>query len=183
MHRQFGSRCQLIYCVAHRLAEIVQLLSVHSPVEGPTDIGAEQSDLDVIRFVDHRVLLCVSPENLPAYEERTSRTLIMVRRMVTVPKTALAGVMLEISFARFRASMAILSEERTASRPFGRWDLVAIVGTRDSWEKAVGAQAGRKSPDPAVSTRPPRRSSVTTPAKTESTGCFTVAGVVVLVHH
>ena len=44
----------------------------------------------------------------------------MVRRMLTEPKTALAGVMLESSFARFRASIAIFSEERTASRPFGR---------------------------------------------------------------
>ena len=53
------------------LAEIVQLLSVHSPVEGPTDIGAEQSDFDVIHFVDHRVLLFVSPEHFIAEEVRT----------------------------------------------------------------------------------------------------------------
>ena len=67
--------------------------------------------------------------------------------MVTVPKTALAGVTLESSLARFRASMAIFGEERTASRPFGRWDLVVIVKTKGSWEKAVGAQVWRKTPD------------------------------------
>ena len=39
----------------------------------------------------------------------------MVRRMATEPKTALAGVILETSFARFRPSMAVVSEERTSS--------------------------------------------------------------------
>ena len=61
----------------------------------------------------------------------------MVRRIVTVPKTALAGVMLEISLARLRASMAIFSEERMASRPFGRWDSVVIVEVQGSCEKAA----------------------------------------------
>ena len=60
----------------------------------------------------------------------------MVRRMATEPKTALAGVMLESSLARFRASMAIFREERAESRPFGRWDLVAIVEIQRSGEKA-----------------------------------------------
>ena len=61
MYRCLGSRRQLIYRIAHRLAEVPQLLSVHPPVEGPTDIGAEQSDLDVIRFVDYRVLAAREP--------------------------------------------------------------------------------------------------------------------------
>jgi len=54
--------------------------------------------------------------------------------MLTVPKTALAGVMLETSFARFRASIAMFSEERAPSRPFGCWDLVAIIDVQGSWE-------------------------------------------------
>ena len=39
----------------------------------------------------------------------------------------MAGVMLEISFARFRASIATFSKERAPSRPCGSWEFVAIV--------------------------------------------------------
>ena len=46
---------------------------------------------------------------------------------MTDPKTALAGVMLEISFARFEASIATFSEERTPPRPFGRCDLISMT--------------------------------------------------------
>ena len=51
----------------------------------------------------------------------------MVSRTLTEPKTAFAGVMLEISFARFRTSMATFNVERTLRRPFGRWEIVSIV--------------------------------------------------------
>jgi len=44
----------------------------------------------------------------------------MVRRILTEPKTALAGVILETSFARFMVSMATFNEESVPSRPFGR---------------------------------------------------------------
>ena len=37
----------------------------------------------------------------------------VVRRTLTAAKAAVAGVMLEASFARFTASMAAFSEERT----------------------------------------------------------------------
>ena len=37
---RFNSRRQLIYRIAHGLAEVVEFLSIHSPVEGFTDIGA-----------------------------------------------------------------------------------------------------------------------------------------------
>ena len=39
--RSFNARRQLIYRIAHGLAEITQLLSIHPSVEGLTDIGAE----------------------------------------------------------------------------------------------------------------------------------------------
>jgi len=52
--------------------------------------------------------------------------LIIVRRILTEPKAALAGVTLETSFARFTASMATFNEERIPSRSFGRLDLVSI---------------------------------------------------------
>ena len=60
-------------------------------------------------------------------EKRRKRTLIIVRRMLTVPKTALAGVILETSFARFIAPTAVSKEERTPSRRFDRWGFVTIV--------------------------------------------------------
>ena len=39
MHRQFNPRRQLVYRIAHGLAEVVQFLAIHSPVKGSTDIG------------------------------------------------------------------------------------------------------------------------------------------------
>jgi len=54
-----------------------------------------------------------------------------------VPKTALAGVILEIFSARFVASMAAFKEEIEPSRPFGRWDLVVMVEAQGSCKKAV----------------------------------------------
>ena len=40
VHRRFNSPCQLVYRVTHRLIEIFQFLSIHSPVEGSADICA-----------------------------------------------------------------------------------------------------------------------------------------------
>ena len=36
----FNSRRQLTYRIAHGLAEVVQFLSVHSPIKGSTDVSA-----------------------------------------------------------------------------------------------------------------------------------------------
>jgi hypothetical protein len=63
-------------------------------------------------------------------------TLTTVKVTLTELKTAFAGVTLEISFARFRPSMARFNAERVPSRPLGWWELVAIEAC-DSWEKAV----------------------------------------------
>jgi len=69
--------------------------------------------------------------------EKGERTLTMVRTTLTEPKTALAGVMLEISFARFMASMAAFNGEIAPSRRSGRLDVVAMVEARGSCEGAV----------------------------------------------
>ena len=74
--------------------------------------------------------------------------MIIVRRMATEPKTALAGVMLEISLARFRPSMAMFSEERTPSRPLGCWDLSVMVETQGGWGEAVWCEGCEKKPEP-----------------------------------
>ena len=39
--RRLDSRSQLVYRIAHRLAEVTKFLSIHSPVQGLTDIGTE----------------------------------------------------------------------------------------------------------------------------------------------
>jgi len=122
---RLNSRRQLIYCIVHRLAEIIQPLSIHSPIEGFTDISTGQPELDVVLFTDHRVLVMCEPGT--SHRRRRKLTRIIVRRTPTEPNTALAGVMLESSFARFKPSMATSSEERTPSRPFGRWDLSTMV--------------------------------------------------------
>lgn len=65
----------------------------------------------------------------------------MPRRTLAEPKTAFAGVTLEISFARFRTSIAPFKKERVLSRPFRGGELVAIVGVvvgrEECGEKAV----------------------------------------------
>ena len=65
---------------------------------------------------------------------REKRTLIVARRTLTVPKTALAGVVFEASFARFRTSMAAFNEDVTLSLPFDFEDFGAIAGLCVSWE-------------------------------------------------
>ena len=62
---------------------------------------------------------------------------MITRRTVTVAKTALAGVMLDIFSARLVASMAAFNEEIAPSLPFG-WESMAMVETRGRWEKVVG---------------------------------------------
>ena len=62
----------------------------------------------------------------------------MVRRIATDPKTAFAGVALEISFARLSASMATFKVERTGpSFSFSCWDLSVMAetqgGTNETW--------------------------------------------------
>ena len=52
---------------------------------------------------------------------------MIVMIMLTVPKTALAGVTLETSFARFKVSMATSNEERTLSRRLG-WGVLGPIG-------------------------------------------------------
>ena len=81
----------------------------------------------------------------------------IVRRMLTDPKTALAGVIVEISFARFMASMAIFNEEIVPSGPFGRWGLASIVETQRGGENTVVRGAVRKGPSPDRDRRPPCR--------------------------
>ena len=74
--------------------------------------------------------------------------MIIVRRTATVPKTALAGVMLEIFSARSMASMAAFNVETAPSRPVGRWDFVAMV------ETARRRCSVRKNPNPDRDERP-----------------------------
>jgi len=62
---------------------------------------------------------------------------MMVRRTPAEVNAALTDITLVASFARFKASMAVFSEERISFCPFGRLVLVAMVEIKDSWEKAV----------------------------------------------
>ena len=68
--------------------------------------------------------------------------------MLTEPKTALAGVMLETSFARFSVSMATFSEERAPSRPLCRWNLATMAQTQGSCEKTVLRAGCEEEPEP-----------------------------------
>ena len=59
--------------------------------------------------------------------KRRKLTLIITRRMLTEQKTALAGVILETSFARFMASMAAFNDEKALSRRFCRREFASMV--------------------------------------------------------
>ena len=63
--------------------------------------------------------------------------MIVVRRPLVELNAALTGGIVATSFAVLRVSMATFSEERAPSLPFCGWDLVVVVGTRGSSEKAV----------------------------------------------
>ena len=69
--------------------------------------------------------------------------MIIVRITLTEPKTALAGVMLEASFARFKASMAVFNTETTPSCSLGRWDSVFIVEVEVAGREPCSAEAMR----------------------------------------
>jgi len=65
---------------------------------------------------------------------------------MTEPKTALAGVMVENSFARFKASMATFNDERVPPRLFDCRDTVSMAESKRSNEKSV--EAARKGWEP-----------------------------------
>ena len=61
----------------------------------------------------------------------------MVRRTAAALNATWAGVAFVASFAMVTTSMAAFNKERTLSRPFGFWDLVAIAKLRGGCEKTV----------------------------------------------
>ena len=64
------------------------------------------------------------------------RTLIVARRTLTEPEMFFAGVIFEIFFARFEASMAMFNAEMAPSLPSGRWDPASMVMV-GSWGRTV----------------------------------------------
>ena len=70
----------------------------------------------------------------------------MTRITLTEPKTALAGVALETSFARFMASIAAFNSETAPSRR--RWELASMVETGGSCEKTAWRAGCEKMPKP-----------------------------------
>ena len=137
MRRWSNSHRQLFDCLAHRVAKLVQALLFQSSTESETDVGARLPKFDVVSLIGHRVL---EPFQSAACEQRSRRrsTLIMARRMLAEPKTALAGVILATSFARFKASMAVFNAETVPSRSSGCWVLCSMVETRGVARRSRG---------------------------------------------
>jgi len=130
-HCWYNSRRQLLDCLAHGAVEVVQPLPIQSSVQGGTDFSAGQPKFDVIHLVNHRVLGAFQP-TFDQQKTRRELTLITVRITLTEPKTAWAGVILESSFARFKASIAPFSTEIVLSRSLGSRDSASMVETRSS---------------------------------------------------
>ena len=129
IYHQTDSRLQLIYRIAHRLAELVSPLSVRSPPKGVTDVGTQYTEVHAILFVGELILGTFEP-GISHSRRGMKLTLIVVRRIVTTPKTAGAGVMLEASFPMFTRPIATSSERIAASRLFCCLDLSVMVETR-----------------------------------------------------
>ena len=62
---------------------------------------------------------------------------MIARRTLTDPKTALAGVLLVISFTKLNASMKPFNTEMTLSRSLGCRDWVSMVEIRGRWGRTV----------------------------------------------
>ena len=75
---------------------------------------------------------------------------MVVRITPTEPKTALAGVTLESSFARFNASMDAFNTRIVPSRPLGRWDSASMVETRGSGEGTVQCEGCEEGSEPLL---------------------------------
>ena len=129
VHRQSYSRSKLPNRLKYGLTDLTHSPSAHPPVKGFTYVGASQPELDIVCFIDHRVLATCKPW-IYCWRRGGEHTLIIVRRTLTEPKTALAGVMLETSFARFMASMATFNAERIPSLGFCPWEFASIVESR-----------------------------------------------------
>jgi len=70
-------------------------------------------------------------------KEAVRHTRIVVRRMLTEPKIALAiGGILDI-LAGFKASIASFNAEIAPSRPLDGWDSTSMVETRGNCERIV----------------------------------------------
>ena len=139
-HRRFNPRRQLVYRLAHGLTEVVLFLPGRSSIKGFTDIGAVKPKLDVILFVGYGFLVDGETD---ARRDGTGgggewkRTLIIVSRTLTEPKTALAGATLTISSAKFIASMATVKDERAPPGTFCCREFVAIVENGGSCGKTT----------------------------------------------
>ena len=76
------------------------------------------------------------------------RTLIIVRRALTVPKAIFAGSIPDKSFAKFKASMAIFKVERVVSPPLSAvevlhpWSKVKVTAKKRVVRRAVRKNLG-----------------------------------------
>lgn len=69
---------------------------------------------------------------------------------MTEAKAAFAGVTLETSLARFKASMVAFNNEMTPSRSFGRWDFFSMVRARGRCEMAALRKGGEEESEPGL---------------------------------
>ena len=69
--RRWGSHCQLLNCIAHRLTEIAHSPSIHPSIECSTYIRACQTEFDIVQFVNHRVLAACEYRKLDPGRGRT----------------------------------------------------------------------------------------------------------------
>ena len=75
------------------------------------------------------------------------RTVIVVRRPLTVPKAIFAGSIPDKSFAKFKASMAIFKVERIVFHSFCGRDFASIFENRGNCEGTCGAQGCEEEPE------------------------------------
>ena len=167
MHNRIDSRLQPIYRVAHRFPKFVYLLPIRSLPKRITDSGTKYPEVHAILIVGHLVLTTSEPGI--SYSWRgTKLTLIVVRRIAEISKTAGAGVMLAASFPMLTRPMATSSDWIASSRHFGCLDLSAMVETQGDCEGALLGKIVRKIPNAYEEERPSLRGKLCAAGPTEA---------------
>ena len=119
-----------MYRITYGLTEFVQLLSVRHQIQRSTDIGTQQPKFDsVVRQPSSPMWVSIWEQIAGGEQEAYSDC---GRRTPTVPKMALAGVMVEDFSARSSAPMAAFKAEIVLCRSLGRW----------VWDSACMAENG-----------------------------------------
>ena len=141
------SRRQLFYCLAYRVAELVQAPSFQSSTKGETDVGAHQPKLNILRLVDHRVLESFQPGGLPTKDEKGTHP-DHCEENAGGTENGFGWRDTRDFLCEVQASMTALNAETVPSRSLGCRVLCSMAGTRGDCERIVGVKVVKEATSP-----------------------------------